>query len=420
MMETIVSGKTSVADKLKPILGSSPQLKKTLEQEKEHRQKKMLRTSQVIFAVSFFLALGVSLYFYSELSPSFNLFGPNTTAKLTDMNTSLRSLKTTANKYRYLAAQLDLNSFSYAAEQYLDKTAKLADPDVSDTYKTTLRADVSELQNSLPVTLENLRKNLGQDIITATYKTEGSEMPDEATNRAQFETDLRASLQAYRDELAAGVAGGTVSQQDLKLVDNSIKLVGNNALIGTLRSTQPDALKKDLSDYSASLDPLQRNKLQTLFTSILSSTSSDIATIGSIKANRMNWSTVIKQIETVTAEADTNFGKGLYNQLGGITYNSYTFDQQSNKIAISGDTKTADATNFTLISNLIDKFEQSPYFEGAEMRSFSKSGSTEEGYTASFSLNLGLETGGESAKNKTVSLGKDTLKARTGLRRIKR
>jgi hypothetical protein len=420
MLETITGAKTSVADKLKPILGSSPQLKKTLEQEKQHREKRMLRTSQVVFVISLLLALGSVFYFYSELTPTFNLFGENSAAKLELINTNIHSLKATVNKYRYLAAQLDMNSFSYAAEQYLDKTAKSDDPNVSATDKAVLEKEITDLQSSLPAIFESLRKNLTQDITATTYSLDTSVVPDEAATRALFEDELRASLQQYRDELTAGAAGGAVSRQDLKLVDNAIKLVGNNTLIGTLKGTSVENFRNDLSAYVTSRDPLMRSKLQAFFTSILSSTSSDIASIGAIKAGRINWSELIKQVETVTTEVDPNFGKGLYNQLGGITYNTYTFDQQSGKIALSGETRTTDASNFTLISNLIEKFEESQYFKDPEMRAFSKSGTSEQGYTASFSLNLSLESGGGSPKNKTVSLGKDMLKARTGLKKVRR
>jgi len=420
MIESIVSDKTTVGAKLKPILGSAPQLQKTLEQQKQYRQKRTLRTSQVAFAICFLLSLGATLYFYSELSPTFNLFGPNTTAKLIEANANLSSLQTKVNTYKFLAAQLDLNNFSYAAEQFLDKTAKLADPSSSASYKSQLAFEIQDLQDSLPVILASLRKNIAGDITIKTFRTEGSPEMDENSIKAQFETDLRAALQAERDKIAAGIGEGSVDQQELKLYDNAIKLVGNDALVGTAKRLNLDDLKKDLTDYRTSQDPLLRSKLQATFSSILSTTNSDMATISAIKASRMNWASLIKQIETITASVDPQFGKGLYNELGGIIYSNYEFDQQTGKIVISGESKRSDAKNFTLLSDLINKFEESPYFKDVEMRSFSKSGDAETGYTASFSLNLGLDDAGATSVSKTISLGRDMLKTRTGFRRIKR
>ena len=420
MIESIVTGKTDASSKLKPILGSAPQLQKTLEQEKEYRQKRSLKASQAVFIITFLLALGAVLYFFMELSPSFNLFGPNTTARLTDVNKNLQSLQAKINKYRYLAAQLDLNRFSYAAAQFLDKTVRLSDPNVSAAEKTILTTEISELQTSIPVVLESIRKNLGQDIVIKTFRTESEAEMTEDEIRTQFENDLRASLQEDMNQIIAASANGTVNAQDLKLFENAMKLVGNSQLVGTLKGMSLDSLKKDLEDYKATQDSMLRSKLQKLFSSILSSTSSDIATIAALKSARITWSTVIKQIETVTAEADTNFGKGLYASLGGVIYKSYEFDTQSNKIGLSGETTTFDATNFTLISNLIDKMEESPYFKDAKMRSFSKSGTPEEGFTANFRLDLTMETDGQSPKNKVLTLGRDSLKERTGFRRIKR
>ncbi len=90
MLESVVSGKTTVASKLKPILGSAPQLQKTLEQEKEYRQKRGLRTSQVIFVIILLLSFGASFYFFTELSPTFSPFGQYTTSRLTEITKSQR------------------------------------------------------------------------------------------------------------------------------------------------------------------------------------------------------------------------------------------------------------------------------------------------------------------------------------------
>jgi len=60
-------------------------------------------------------------------------------------------------------------------------------------------------------------------------------------------------------------------------------------------------------------------------------------------------------------------------------------------VTITGVTKRYDTNNFTMISNLIDQLNSSPYFSGVEMKSFTKSGSAEEGFTSTLRLNLYLQ-----------------------------
>lgn len=417
MIESLTSNKSDAASKLKPILGNAPALQKTLEQEKEMRLKKKLRSRQTLFLMSFILSALMVFYFFSELSPGFNLFGPNTTARLTDVNANLRGLQTNINKYRYLASQLDLNRFSYVAEQYLEKTGKLADPATPATMKNQLLADVGEAESELPIILDRLKTNLSQDIVVKTFRPEGEEEKTEDVIRSEFENDLRVALTSDKSLIATS-STGEENKQDLKLIDNTLKLVGNNTLIGTIRGTSVDKFKQDLSDYSsAPEDPAKRAALQAVFNSILATTQSDIATISTIKTTRINWTKIIGNIETVTAETDKNFGKGLFETLGGIRYTGYEFETDTGKIILSGMTKTNDASNFTLLSNLIDDMETSPYFEKVDMRSFNKTGTAESGYTANFNIDLAIQKEVVSEKDKTISLAPN-LKARTAVKRI--
>jgi hypothetical protein len=428
MIESIVAGKGTAADKLKPILGSAPQLQKTLEQEKEFRQKKSLKTWQIIFAVTLILGIGSSAYFYTELSPSFNLFGQNTTNHLMFINDSLRSLQTKINKYRYMMAQTSLNTFSIIAEQYLDKTEKLSDPNTTQTEKGVLISEVNELELQIPVILDQLKQNLSPDIVYKTVTPEGQPVMTDEEMQAQAETELRAALEEEKATLLASASDGTGQNQDeaVRLVENAGKLVGNKALIGTVKGIATGDLKAKMEQYKIAYDPLIRKELQDKFRTLLSTTSSDIAVIASLKASRINWSTLLKQIAEETKKVDPNFKletfrNDLIKVTGGINYDSLEFDAVANKISVSGVTYTTDGMNFTTISDLIDTFESSPYFKDVEMRSFSKTGDAMMGYSSNFNFALGLENpeDAENAATATVSLGRDGLKERTGIKRIR-
>lgn len=415
LLETIVSEKSTAA-KVKPILGSAPTLQKTLQQEKEYELRKKVRLVQGVLLLVFLLTIGMAFYFYSELSPGFNLFGANTTAKLTDVNKNLRSLQTQLNKYRYLAAQLDLNRFSYVSDQFLDKASQLNDPEVPANVKLELQTEIVEAQSELPIILQRIRENLTQDIVITTTRSEAEPELTADQIRQQFEEDLRNALREERSSIAA--ASETQNLEDLKLYDNTLKLVGNTALLNTVKNVSVESFQKDLEDYTSTQDQNKRKNLQTLIASILSSTKSDLSTIGALKNTRIDWSTIIKQLETVTAERDPNFGKGVFETLGGILYTGYEFDANADKIVLSGVTKTNDATNFALISLLVDDLEGSEHFKDVEMRSFSKTGTAQEGYVANFKIDLGLESEDDSNKNEPISLVKRSVSAKSGIKRI--
>ncbi len=409
MLTSIIAGKSEAASKLKPILGNASVMQKTLEQEKEYRLKKKLKMIQVVFTLVFLLSGLAMLYFYTELSPSFNLFGPNTTARLADINKNLAGLQTNINKYRYLAAQQDLNEFSFLADDFMDKASKISDPGTSVTVKAQLSASISELKNSLPTVLTRVKANLGQDIVVGTYRSEAEPEMTEDAIRQQFETDLRNSLTAYKTELGQGAENA----QAVRMVENAIKLVGNQPLLGAIKGISIDSLKKDLDDYVSAPDEIKRKKLQTIFAAILSTTKSDIATVGALKSNRINWSFIIKQIEIVTVATDKSFN----TPNASIFYSGYEFDTQANKVVLSGTTKTKDAGNFTVMSSLIDALEDSDYFTDVEMRSFSKSPS-DSYYEATFKIDLSLETDSDANSDKPVSMDRKAIYERIKYKRI--
>jgi hypothetical protein len=163
----IMSGvlkKKTAADKLKPILGHGPTLQKAIEQEKEMKLKKKLRLVQIVMLVMFFSGGSMAAYFYTELSPTFNLW-QNKTAQLTDMNKNIRSQQTQLNKYRYLSAQLDLNQFSYQADQFMDKVGQYFDPNASASVKESLSVGIEESEYQLPALLERVKDGLRESIV---------------------------------------------------------------------------------------------------------------------------------------------------------------------------------------------------------------------------------------------------------------
>lgn len=405
MMDSFLMDKAAT-NKVKPILGDAPTLHKNIQKEQEYELKKKLRARQGLFVFVGVLALAMGIYFYTQLSPTFNLLGQNTMSKLYDLNKNLNGLQTQLNKYRYLAAQVDLNRFSALSDEFLDKVAVFHDPQTPADKQSELSADIAELQKSLPKTLERIKTYLNQDIVVATHPTPLDGYLSDAEKVQQTENELRAALKNDRNELSKNASNQQNADQ-IKLIDNTIKLVGNKKLLSSIKSVGVDAFTSDLESYRRDQAPEKRKALQATFSNILSSTKSDISTIATLKNGRVAWSNIIQQIEAVTGSSDVDpfYGKGVFEAVGHeIQYTGYEFDTNTKKIVLSGITKTLDATNFTLITKLIDGLEKSFYFQNVDMRSFTKSGTYETGFMANFKIDLQLEGDGGSVKNKQISL----------------
>ncbi len=420
MMKSILQ--KNAPPKVKPILGAAPALQKSIETEKITSKKKQLRVAQSVFVFVLLASAGMAFYFYSQLAPGFDLFGANATARLTDINKNLRSAQTSINKYRYLAAQLDLSRFSYVSDDFLDKTSKLTMTALTTTEVAEITQEVESAAEELPDTLLSIKENLSAPLVIDTYQTEAEEEMTPEEVQKQFESELRNLLLADRKEITQNSDLSEENEQDLRLIDNTLKLIGNNKLLNTIKSVSPQDFQSRLLAYADSLEVSQREEIQQIMGNILASTKSDIATIGAVKSQRIAWLWIIEKIEEVTAEVDPNFNSGLFEVTGfEITYNGYELDAGTNKIILSGQTKTIDAKNFSDISNLIDAFEDSPYFKNVEMRSFAKSGDVESGFTANFKIDLEIETDGISPKNRPISLksGRPVAVNTTGVKRIK-
>jgi len=389
-----------------PILGAAPILQKSLNEEKESKLKRKLRLVQAVFVIIFFAAVASVFYFYSELNPNFDLFGINTTQRLAVVNDNLRSVQTTINAYRYKAAQLSLNRFSYASDRFLD------------VVNSNLTTTQTQYTQTLPSFLEDIKTQLSEDIVVPTVRSDAEDELTAEEIQKRAEDDLRNALLEERLAITSNGELTLSNEQDLELIDNTIKIVGNKLLLSTVKNASVDNFKADLETYISEPDDAKSEKLLGFISKLLASMKSGIATIGSIKSERIEWSEIIKRIEEVTKNVDPTFGSTVDAESGSsIVYTGYDFETGTNKIVLSGNTKTKTADNFTLITRLIDFFEESTYFKNVEMRSFSKSGDFETGFTSNFKLDLEIETDGSSEKNAPIALKKKAVASAIGIKR---
>ncbi len=260
MVTTVIAQKDSVP-KLKSILGSAPALAKTLEIEKEVIDKRKLRFRQIMLVAIFMVGLFLNGYFYKELTVN-SAFGTNTIMRLKDVNSSLKQTQSNLNAYKYLAAQLQLNEFSYQADRFFGSIAKLNDPAYPAAKKTEIGSIIEETKNAIPDLLESVQATLLQDITVPIFVTpDETETTDEQVQNG-FATDLRNSLLDERKKLMESTKNSGGSLSDLKIFDNAIRLVGNEKLFGTLKNISTEKLKQDLQDYQDTGDQQKLQKLQ--------------------------------------------------------------------------------------------------------------------------------------------------------------
>ena len=409
MISSVLSLK-DVGQKTKSILGAAPTLEKSIEQSKEAALKHKLRRVQLAFLVVVALSLVMAGYFYSELSPDFSFFGANTTQHLADTNLNLRQVQTLMNKDRYLQAQFKLNELSYEADRFFSSV------------NSQDAVAMEDSQKNLPMLLGDVRKLLNEKLVAETAPSEKEPPQTDDEKLATAQADLRTALQEAKKKFGQN----PTDRQDIldvKLIENTLKLVGNTKLLSTLQGTSTETFKKLLADYAQAPDAEKLKALQAMMSKILASTRSDLATIAEIKRARVEWSAILGHIKDETLNVrGSNFDQPLeYESTGGIIYNSYEFDSGGNKIVLSGSSKTLDGSNFTLMSNLVDQLENSQFFKDVEMRSFSKSKSgtdASKGYLANFKIDLSLETEGFSAKDAPLSLQSKPVTTAAGASRV--
>jgi len=404
MIDTIEKQQfASAQPKFKSILGNTVELQKSLEVEREVTTKKRLRMVKFAFVGALILMIGFQGYLSYQLSPGINFwdvtkinFDQNLYNGLANQNQNIRAVQTNINKYRYLTSQLNLNEFSLYSSKFLDGVKQLQQIENLEN-KNDLQNSVTEAQIQLPKLLLAIKQNLVPAVSIELYEVGENMKKTPEEMEALYETDLKNAFLEDKKKLQQNNAVGAADlalQDSLRILDNATKLVGNKKLISALNRTSVEKFTNDLDGYLNAEDPTQNQSLRGLINTILSSTKIDLATIGAIKSNRIQWNSVIARIDAISNKVKADHNANSSNNAE-LVYSGYELNSDSNKIVLSGVNTTSAGTNTTVVSYLIDEFEKSPYFNKVTNRSFPKSKTVnakgETVYSTSFKIELGLE-----------------------------
>jgi hypothetical protein len=359
------------------LLDTPPELDETLLDAVEPPKSILLYSLKGLFTVLIIVGLGSLFFFTSQLTHYFDFTAsiyeiPSAIKTLEDANEQIKEKQTELNLVKFLQGKLYLDSFSYDGDEYLRNHDVYSNSSRSEAVREEAQKNMIILRRGMSESFEKASEKLLMDMGATLI----SEEYDETTDfDALFENLIHSKL----DSLSGELADSDLEEDELqyKLYRRTKQLVSNKRVTGLLENTNYE-----------SLDDLGIRKLVN---DANKTVVNELSTIQAVKDDRIKWSDVMYRIETETAYVDEYFSRDNFDVLGGIQYTSYDFETSSGKIVITGTTKSFDATNFTLISDLIDRLIASPYFKNVEMRSFTKSGSIEDGFNATLRLNLELQ-----------------------------
>ena len=419
LMENITSQKLKIDQpKIGDILGKQSKiLEKTIEQETLLNYKKRLRVVQFMTFIAFITALGINVFFYSQLSPGVNVggffnynFESNLRNDLFNLNENLSSLQTELNTYRFLSGQLYLNQFGYETTRFMDAVNNKSGP-TNSTNNTDIDNIINDSKDSMPKLLQGAKDNITKPLVIELFPTRGEAKMDEAATLTTFQNKLKASILAVKKSvLDAHTDTGLdpVSNEGV-FYDNSFRMVGNAKLTTNLQSSNIDNFKNQVDLYSSTdFDPTQRNVFKKSINNLLDTTKVNLATITNLRNERVKWSDVLNRIEAITDYVNSQHNKGgKQNNDSVITYSAIDFNAENGTVSVSGLNTTKQGTNREVVTYLMEAFELSPEFKNATNRSFPLNKVTDTSgksvYSMNFKIDMEIEKGSFSKLNSPIA-----------------
>lgn len=296
--------------------------------------------------------------FLTQTSSRFSLFGVNPALQVETKEAQVSSVASEVRVQKYLASVLLLDQFSSLADEYLYSRAQAGSAYTSQNKQEEYTTNAEELKPQLVELLTQVQSYMNESI------------PGEEVALSVAVADaMITQLQAQAD-----VETSQTLLQEVQDLQTAKALLQDGSLNSTLASTDVSSIDDE--------------SIQTLLTQFSTLNASLTATINLIQENRREWSVYLDVIEDLTKEVDPLFNTEF---MGNLSINSIVFNDDAS-ISISGSSVTNDTKNFTLISNLIDTYEDSEYFENVSERSYQKNDSDEQSYSGSFRITMSIES----------------------------
>lgn len=391
VFKSLMKTEEKTLEKKKSVLGELPKIDTSLFIDREYHLKKQLSVVRFIFAFLLLASFGMYVFFYSQLTPTFDFFGQNVAQKLEDKNSQLKNLQTELNLFRIQIAQILLDRFTYLGDNFLKKFNEYQVAQ-TDAKKAELLADIQSIREEMYEPFEKAREKLLAQNFVALFRTD---TVTELEAEREFDQYLRDKLLAERTEktssLQSARQSGVKEQLETELLRNSelLQLVGKPKMKTLLQGSIRKMTDEEFQKFLAELASAYPNRLGFIY---------------QIKEKRVPWARAIREIDQKTKIIDPLFRTGFFDKLGGILYTSFDFNAATSRIAINGRAKSEDGTNFSVLANLIDELEGSAIFKDIDMRSFSKRPAENGSYEGSFKVDFFLQNNGADEKDKKYNL----------------
>ncbi len=324
----------------------------TLKKLKEHPSKPgaaLLKASFLLLVLTF--AVGMS-----QTSSSLSFFGVNPALKVEQAEDRVASLTADVHVQNHLEAALLLDQYMSKADEYFYNLAQAESQYTSENKKAEFEDKVDELKPELTTLLGNIQQNFASDI-SAEALVSAQLVVDALVTELHAQKDSVDEHTLLQDIQDLETAKTLLSQNDFK---NSVKVID----LAEVTDEDFESVYDQFSEVNASVTAL----------------------ISKIKSARVAWSVYLDEIETLTKSVDPLFNTEF---AGSLSLNEVRFSTNGT-VTVTGSTVTDDTKNFTLVSDLIDTYEESDYFKDVEDRSYTKSDS-DEAYTGNFRINLTIE-----------------------------
>lgn len=347
MMDSVISSQSTDA-----ILGPKPKTSVSLAASESHLGG---------WIIKFALVAGVLIYafFFTQLSPKFNLLGQNPVQKLAAIEATMAEEQTTINLTNLLMAKFALDEFNMAADAYLLEWERSQSDYASSNAREASLTILATLREPLIASLTEAKQRLAQPLYPA-FVAQGGASIIELEDR--YGLLLKQYILSVKPEGSAGV---------LQLLNDKTFRKELKAL-----NVETDLTPEKVDELYAASTQLSKN----VFSAVLS-----------IKNQRPDWLEVLNALKQTTRRVDPLYGSTIE---GNLAYSNIVLNADNNTVSVRGQSRTDDSLNFSLLSNLIDAFEQSPMFSDVSNRTFSKSDTgSVEGVTSSFNLAFSLQTG---------------------------
>lgn len=341
-------------DKKSSFFGSKPKEDEltTLKKLREHPSK----PGAAMFKASLFILVVTVGVFLTQNSSHFSFFGVNPALKVDQAADRVAVLTADVQVQGHLEAALLLDQYMATADEYFYNLAQAESEYSSENKKADFEDNVSELKPELTTLLGKVQQNFSLEVT-----------PEEIVTAQAVVDALIAELRAQSGQ----VDEQTLLQdiQDLETAKTLLSQVEFKNLVSSI----------DLAEVTD-------ENFESVYDRFSQVNSSVTALISKIKSSRITWSVYLDEIEKLTKRVDPLFNTEF---AGSLSLDEVRFTTDGT-LMVTGSTKTDDSKNFTLVSDLIDAYEESDYFTKVEDRSYSKSDDTES-FTGNFRISLTLE-----------------------------